>query len=771
MFEEKRAIAALVAAAMALLGCLCACAAAVAAGDANTTSACPAAESSPGFRSALPDCRAFELVTPMFDAGQASFGIFRESAPVSSSGESLLGISFGDFAKTENLENYSIEYGAIYEFSRSSAGWNTEALDPPATEFPRSDFKLASSDLSRSLWEVVTPSHGGEEVGLIPLSYDGLTLAIREQAGGGKGRFTLVGPVTAPKHGTPSGIYGVVGASADLSHIILSVKAEAEQLWPGDPSDPGAESLYEYRDVAGAEPVLVGVRNEGAAPWKAGAAHVNEGAQLVSDCGALYDAVSAGGERVYFTGLACGEEPEVNELDVRIGGAKTESISEPSTENCSACETSKAAQEKAPEGATFAGASLDGSKVFFLSKQVMLPGAEEGVNNLYMYNSSAPFGERVTLVAPNVEGVTAVSEDGTRAYFQSTSVFQPGATNANGEEAHAVSPNLYVYDTQNGTTTFVGEEASGANRTTPDGQFLVFESRRPFRGTNDTTRVSQLFEYNAATGLVSRVSVGQRTEGSSYECASTKAFEERYNCDGNTEEEEFAPKATGASSEGFFSKPTEPYSHLTVAEDGTVAFTSALPLTPQAVSGRPIVETNGGFVIARAENVYEYRDGNVYLISPADEAAALQLPVGQTRLIGIDETGRDVFFATTDGLVPQDTDTQYSWYDARKEGGFPAPTSTPECRGAGACQGAGSAPPVVPGLGGTALATGGQNLSEPAVTPTPVARKPLSRAQKLRKALQACAKSKKRTKREACDRQARKQYGSAARKASSRGGK
>jgi hypothetical protein len=773
MFGEKLATAptaAAVIAAIALVGCLCGCASAVAAGDADTASACPAAESSPGFRGTLPDCRAFELVTPIFDGGQPAFGIFHESAPVSANGEHLLGISFGDFAKTENLENYSIEYGAIYEFSRSSAGWAAEAMDPPAAEFPRSDFKLASADMSRSLWEVVLQKHSGEEVGVLPLNYDGFTLAVREQAGGGKGRFTLVGPVTAPKQGSPSGNYGVVGASADLSHIILSVAAEAEQLWPGDPTNAGSESLYEYRDVAGAEPVLVGVRNEGAPPWKAGAAHVNEGAQLVSDCGTRYNAVSASGEWVYFTALACGTEPLVNELDVRVDSVKTESISEPSPETCAMCETSKAAQEAAPEGATFAGASLDGSKVFFLSKQVMLPDAEAGVNNLYMYNADGPVGERVSFVAANVEGVTAVSEDGTRAYFQSTSDLQPGATNANGEEAHIGSPNLYVYDTQNGTTTFVGE-ASGGDRTTPDGQFLVFESTHEFAGTNDTSRASQLFEYNAETGLVSRVSIGQSAAGAFYECAATKEFEERYNCDGNTDEEEFAPKATGASSEGFFSKPTESTSHLTVAEDGTVVFTSALPLTPQAVSGRPIVETPGGFVIARSENVYEYRGGNVYLISPADEASGLQLPVGQTRLIGIDETGKDVFFATTDSLVPQDTDSQYSWYDAREEGGFPAPASTSECEGAGECQGAGATPLVVPGLGGSALAMGGQDLSEPAVVPTPAVRKPLSRAQKLQKALKVCAKAKNKAKRAACYGQARKRYGSAAKKASSRGGK
>ena len=60
-------------AAMAMLVCLCMCASAVATGDVNLTS-CGLAEGSPGFRSFLPDCRAYELVTPPYDAGAPAFG-------------------------------------------------------------------------------------------------------------------------------------------------------------------------------------------------------------------------------------------------------------------------------------------------------------------------------------------------------------------------------------------------------------------------------------------------------------------------------------------------------------------------------------------------------------------------------------------------------------------------------------------------------------------------------------------------------------------------
>jgi hypothetical protein len=761
-----------------MLGCLCVVASPALAGDATTASACKLAEASPGFRVSLPDCRAYELVTPVYGGGQPPFGLFRVSPPMSANGEHILGIAFAPYAGTENLEQYGLEYGAVYEYSRSETGWNAEAQDPPASEFPRSDFKFASADLSRSLWEVVLPVHDGEELGALTHEYDGFTLAVREAAGGGKGRFTLIGRVTAPKHGPEAGLYEVMGASEDLSHILLSVTAEGEQLWPGDTTQPGAQSLYEYHDVSGREPVLVGVRNEGLPPWTAGAERINEGAALVSQCGTQYNAVSANGERVYFTAAAAnlgpskdacteageGTGPAVNELYGRVGGAKTVAISEPATEDCLACNISKVAQEEAPEGATFQGASTDGEQVFFTTKQMLLPGAENGRTGLYEYDAEAPMGERVKLLAKEVASVAAVSEDGTRIYFNSETELT-NEVDGNGEHAEAAHNNLYVYDTVMSRTrpalSFVGQEIFG-ERTSPDGEYLVFESMWPFKGTNDkSTTVPQLFEYDASTGQIVRVSAGQRSPGVAYECAATKTFEEGYNCDGNTEATEFAPKATGASPESFFSKPTEASSHLTVTKEGTVVFTSALALTPDAREGRVIAAGAG----SRAENVYEYEAGHLNLISPADELSGIQVIPGQSRLLGIDETGKDVFFATTNSLVPQDTDTQYSWYDAREEGGFPAPSLTPGCLGAATCQGGLTAPPALSPVGGSASAAAGGNLAPP--TPVVSKPKPLSRAQKLAKALEACKRISKKQKRELCQRQARRKYGHVAGKASS----
>jgi len=443
---------------------------------------------------------------------------------------------------------------------------------------------------------------------------------------------------------------------------------------------------------------------------------------LVSECGVGYDGVSASGEVVLFTadaadrgpgGKSCNEAgegsgPAVNELYARVGGAQTVKIS-------------------GGEAAEFMGSSEDASEVFF----------KEG-GALYEYDFDAPEGQRVTPVAAGVSSVLAVSRDGSHVYF--TTPGEPtSGPNANGETPGEVNgEKLFVYDAQtHSPPVFVAGEPN-AGQTTRDGQYLVFSASRQLVGTDDTSSVEQLFEYDTATGAVVRVSVGEKS-AAGFECPATRAFEEGFNCDGNTESSEELPKLTPASEGG----PPAGTSGLSVAEDGVVAFSSPLTLTPQAQPGQPVLLE--GVVVGETENIYEYRAGNVYLISAADEAAPLREPEGASRLLGLDESGRDVFFATTDSLVPQDSDTQSSWYDAREEGGFPGPTPPAGCEGE-ACQGSGNPPPPL----ATPLAppTANENLVEPAAAKPSI--KPKAKSLRCKKGFikknNKCVKNKKKTK-------------------------
>jgi hypothetical protein len=105
----------------------------------------------------------------------------------------------------------------------------------------------------------------------------------------------------------------------------------------------------------------------------------------------------------------------------------------------------------------------------------------------------------------------------------------------------------------------------------------------------------------------------------------------------------------------------------------------------------------------------------------------------------ITPSGRDVFFMTTQGLVPRDTENDLDVYDARIGGGFPpAPAERQECSG-DACQGplTNPVPLLVPGS--VSQAPGG-NFAAPALTTAkPKAKKP----KKTKKSLKKHRKAKK----------------------------
>ena len=122
--------------------------------------------------------------------------------------------------------------------------------------------------------------------------------------------------------------------------------------------------------------------------------------------------------------------------------------------------------------------------------------------------------------------------------------------------------------------------------------------------------------------------------------------------------------------------PTNASSKHSVAEHGEVVFQSADALTPQAVAG--------------VQNVYEFRDGNVYLIASDAE-----------QVLGIDNSGDDIFISTSRELVPEDSNAaEQNWYDARVNGGFVRAPSL-ECEG----EGCGLPVATVPALPETASAT------------------------------------------------------------------
>jgi hypothetical protein len=668
---------------------------ALAAGDANEAS-CPN-EGMSGFESHLPDCRAYEMVSPPFEDG----GDDTVLQAVSGTGTHVIISSLSGFAGTEN-NPLDDTRGAVYQLVRTGSGWTASSVTPSASMSPNAYFQASSSDGASDLWEVVGSVHS---------IYSG-AFAIREP----NGAFTEVGPLLPPaaqigppatgENGGESKQRVLIGATGNLSHMLFTIIADdPESLWPGDTTEPGTNdrSLYEYEGVGNSQPRLVGVGTSGG---------------LISDCGTslgapaafetsdTYNAISADGETVFFTALGYGESdckhegrPAVGQLYARLGHSQTVGISEPSTQACSRCAVGE------PKTALFQGASEDGSKVFFTTAQELFAGNEG--QNLYEYDFDALDGEKVVRVSrgapgyesqdPGVLGVARVSEDGSHVYFVATEALT--GPNAEGESPVQSAGNLYMFERDSnyptGRTVFVTTltdndaelDWSGQNvhtvQATPGGEFLVFDSHADIMG--NLAEQSQVLEYDAQTEKLIRISVGAAGYPSGAKSAETYG------------------SSIDAQHYGEYDHPTEATTRLAVSANGLrIVFYSQAALTEGAEEGK--------------ENVYEYErgesvvepdaPGRVYLIATNVENAGTS--------IGIDSTGADVFFETLDRLSPADVDSNRDIYDAREDGGFPV-SSHQSCDGE-ACQGAPSAPPPLFGAPASVSVSGSGDFLPPAPT-------------------------------------------------------
>jgi hypothetical protein len=131
------------------------------------------------------------------------------------------------------------------------------------------------------------------------------------------------------------------------------------------------------------------------------------------------------------------------------------------------------------------------------------------------------------------------------------------------------------------------------------------------------------------------------------------------------------------------------------------------------------------------------------------------------------ENGDDVFFLTGAGLVSQDYDGASDLYDAHTcSSASPclpvAPVLPPPCSTGDACKAAPSPQPEAFGAPPSQTFSGAGNITIGGEAHS-VRSRSLTRTQKLAGALRVCHKKRAKAKRRACERQAGKRYGKAAR--------
>jgi hypothetical protein len=648
-----------------------------------------------GHSLALPDCRAYEQVSPVGKNFTDALG----GSDVVQSAPAGGGVTFFSHAPFPGV--LSATGPSLYLSAPAAGEWSTQGLVPPTV--PRSLPGHGSASvlsLTEDLSAAIVNTEPALEQNMAPGRYSYLLDSAT-------GAFRLLGP----------GIAALADATVGDSRITFE---SHEQLLPDAAAN--VVNLYEWAQSRppGEQLSLAGVLPDGKVPSGgsvAGPGGPALGGATGGATGEFYtqNTISADGSRVFFSDTGTG----------RIY------MREPATARTIPVSAGQA---------YWRAATADGRYVFYTEAGGLyrwckrVPEGEPCAGEL---KGGEPVTTQVADTSANVLGTLGIAaEDGSYTYFVATGVL---ADNENGNKEKAEAGKANLYEWHDGETVFIARlstedlydeynwrgfyrpnpnvaPATGekSSRVTPDGTTVLFSSRAQLTGY-DNAGQGELYLYDAASGGLTCVSCN--------------------------------PSGTPASSEAYLAgnllitAAPERNAFLTrnLSHDGSrVFFQTKEALVSQDTNGQTDVyewEREGAGSCRRSSESFSGRSGGcLYLISTGQSG-------DQSYFGDASADGSDVFFFTRQPLVGQDQDENADLYDARVEGGIAAQNPPPlaSCTGEGCLAPVASAP--VFGPPASTSFSGAGNLK-------PLPAKP-------KKILARCPKDKKRTHR-TCVRKARK---------------
>jgi hypothetical protein len=638
------------------------------------TDPCPNALFRSGASAFLPDCRAYEMVSPVDKDGGDVFHLFNSySEPIhlnqsTPGGEKLTysaARAFGDVKSSPAV--------AQYMASRGPEGWDTEAISPPrgtpyqlAGTTLETQYRAFSEDLCQGwLFHDTDPPLSAEAVTGFPNLYR-TGLCEGEQT---YEALTRVAPAgVQPKGYSPT----AQGASADGSVFVFKANGQLEV--DAGPKAAAGDRFQCYQRAEG-KLRLVSVLPSGLAnpsSCSVGLGSLPFANPYLSN---LDNAVSEDGSRIYWSASNIGAGP--GRLYLRIDGKN------PTLAVSAEGETLSGITDES----RFLAATPDGSKAIYSVGEPNV-GAD-----LYEYDLAT---QASTLVAENVRGVIGASEDLSRVYLVSHDALAAGASP--GEE------NLYLYERGIGFR-FVGALSAydsiaetqarplatslrprlRGSRVSDDGSVAVFISAAPLSGYDNTDAESgqadtEVFRYDAeADGGAGRLDCvscnpsGVRPSGAFAGLHHSTRF------------------WVAAQIPGW---ETSLHPSRVLSEDGSRLFFESLEaLVPRDTNAKRDVyewqQPGTGGCTASSASYSSPNGGCLSLISSGKSPE-------NSFFVEASANGDDVFIATSSSLLPQDPGL-IDIYDARVGGGFPQPAQLAPCQGE-ACQGAAQNPAdVTPG--------------------------------------------------------------------------
>jgi hypothetical protein len=629
--------------------------------------ACPNQALRGGPSAVLPDCRAYEMVSPVDKNGGDIFNganLNSEHAAyiqATADGEKITYTAEPAFAG-----QLSARYYNQYIAARGAGGWDNSGVNLPLGEqlplpirFER-EVNAFSEDLC-SMW-----TYDYNATPLNPDAQEGFsTLYRRQNCPPGVGSLETLNTAAPLSAGTPTEYVrqdSVQGFSADGSAVFFVALAQLPTA-AGTPEAADTTEGQVYLHLAGdPELRLVSVlpSGEAAAP-AAGTENGVGGGNGLGIRGNLQNAVSSDGTRVFWSANL--DNNAVGKLYLRLNPAQPEPAA-------STIEVSAGV-------ATFWDATPSGSAALY--SEGSLSG---GTASLYSFDVAT---QTRTQLAGKLYGLAGASEDLSRIYLVS------GVDHDGAGPAEEDQPNLYLYE--GGNFTFVAKLLAGdvtapfigaarsepfgrASRVTPDGRDVVFQSRAPLTGFDnsdaETGKASlEVFTYGAGETLrcVSCNPAGILPRG--------RELPQRY-----TYPFLFVPKL-GAAAAWIPTWEHPLHASRVLSDDGKrIFFHSFDALLPRDTNGtvQDLYQWEApgtGSCDTGDANYFAQNGGCLDLISSGESSY-------ETEFFDADADGSDVFFTTDSRLVPQDPGS-IDLYDARVGGGYPAPVTPAACEGE-ACQ-------------------------------------------------------------------------------------
>jgi len=629
----------------------------------------------------LPDCRAYEMVSPPEKEG-GNIAIFSAGTEAAADGSAAVFTSFTGFDDPEGMGSVA-QYLSQRGPGSGGTGWSTHPITPEQDALPFTQvlfgqlpqFEAAfTPDLSYGVYRSRIPLTDD------PWTSENTNFYLRGNLRNGTPVDQLLSG--CPRCETdeeavpavPPFLRGfLAGASRDLSHILFEsflVLTPDAPAFPGKPFGP----MHLYESVNG-KVRLVGVLPDGS-PAPTSTTGMRSSATHYP-----LRMISADGERVFF------EVPSDGSIYMREGGATTVQLNK-----------SERSEPESPQPARLFTASEDGSRAFFMTDEGLVEDDNNHSRDVYMYDLSKPEGERLTLISVDrqpadshyADSILGASADGHYVYFASQGQLVAGQRPVPSDDG------LYLW--HDGVVKYIGaldgtafpstnelwmnspegEYAypikESAVRITPDGRDALFIShgdagfkgRGGFPGYDQGTQCTfdtssggpcrELYLYSADSGRLACVSCGAPGTTATSDALDTEKV------------------SVGAAASNW---------HLSQAlsDDGRYVFFD---------TGQSLVErdVNGEY----DAYAYDTRTGQVHLLSSGTSSSG-------SYFLDASDDGRDAFFVTAEQLLGWDHDQSYDLYDARVGGGFAEPSPAPASCAGEACRGASSAAPPPPAAG------------------------------------------------------------------------